>query len=77
MTLRSMNGLDRRKMRPETELSKSSQRLPAVARRVDGAVRNRLVDIEIPVADLEIEPAVGVGANPGLVVDGSALAAEI
>ena len=36
-----------------------------------------LVDIDIAVADLDVEATVGVGANPGFVMDGGTLAAEV
>jgi hypothetical protein len=49
----------------------------AVTRRVDGAAGDRLVDVEVAVADLQIEPAVWVRAHPRLVVNRGALAAEI
>src|SRR3989304_9845826 len=44
---------------------------------VHRAVRDRLVDVQVPVWDLEVEPAIGVRAGPGLEVDGRALAAEV
>jgi hypothetical protein len=44
---------------------------------VNGSARNRLVDVEVAVADLEVEAAVGIGTHPGFVVDGRALATEI
>ena len=37
----------------------------------------RLVEIDIPVADLDVEAAVGVGAYPGLIVYCCTLAAVI
>src|SRR5687768_11561411 len=44
---------------------------------VDGAARDRFVDVEVAVADLQVEAAVGIRADPGLVVNRGALAAEI
>ena len=49
--------------------------LSADSRGVHRAVRYRLVDVQVPVADLEIVPAIGVRAGPGLEVDRGALAA--
>jgi hypothetical protein len=47
--------------------------LVAGAGGVDGAAGDGLVDVEVAVADFEVEAAVGVGADPGFVVDGGAL----
>src|SRR6266540_2886057 len=44
---------------------------------MDNAARDRLVHIEVAVADFEIVAALRVRAGPGLVVDRGALAAEI
>jgi len=44
---------------------------------VDRAVVDGLVDEDLAVADLQVERAVGIGAHPGLVLDGSALVAEV
>jgi hypothetical protein len=42
-----------------------------------GAAGNGLVYIEVAVADLDVEAAIGVGTGPRLEVNGSALAAKI
>ena len=42
-----------------------------------GAAGNWLVKVDIAIADLDIESAVGVAAHPCLVVNWSALAPEI
>ena len=44
---------------------------------VHGAVGDGLLDVEVAVANLDVEAARGVGAGPRLEVDGSALAAEV
>ena len=44
---------------------------------MDGAAGNRLVDVEVTVADFQVETAVRVRADPRLVVNRGALAAEI
>lgn len=44
---------------------------------MDGAIRDGLIDVEVAVSDLEIEAAIWVRADPGFVVDGSALTAEV
>src|SRR5688572_2780298 len=49
----------------------------SVAGRVDGAVSDRLVHVEVAIADLQVEAALGVGANPGLVVNRCTLTAEV
>ena len=41
------------------------------------AIVNRLIDINIAVADFQIEPAFRIGTNPGFVLYSSTLAAEI
>jgi hypothetical protein len=40
-------------------------------------VVDRLVDEDVAVADLDAEPTFEVGADPGLIVNGGPLAAEI
>ena len=52
-------------------------RLSADARGVHGAAGDRLVDVEIAVADLDVKAARRVRAGPRFEVDGSALAAEV
>jgi hypothetical protein len=42
-----------------------------------GAAGYGLVHIEIAVADLDVEAAIGIGTGPRLKVNGSALAAKI
>ena len=49
----------------------------ARARGVPGAVRDGLVQVDVPVADLDVESAVGIGAHPRLVVDSRALPSEV
>ena len=44
---------------------------------VDLAVVDGLIDVEFAVADLDVVTAIGVGADPCLVMDWGALAAEI
>jgi hypothetical protein len=44
---------------------------------MDSATGDRLVHIEVAVTDLQVEAALGVGADPGFEVDRRALAAEI
>jgi hypothetical protein len=44
---------------------------------VQGAVVYGLVDENVPVADLNVEATSGISANPGLKVNGCALAPEI
>ena len=41
------------------------------------SVVDRFIDINITVADFEIEPTIRVGANPGFVLNGRSLAAKI
>ena len=41
------------------------------------AVVDRLVDINVTVADFQVEATIGIGAYPGFVLDGRALTAEI
>ena len=41
------------------------------------AVADRLVDVDIPVADLQVVTALGIGTNPGFIVDRSALITEV
>src|SRR5215208_622958 len=55
----------------------SSFRLLPEPGAVQRAAGDRLVDVEVAVADLDVEAALGVGAGPGLEVDGGALAPEI
>ena len=38
---------------------------------------NGFVDIDIPVPDFQVETTIRIGANPGFVVDGRPLTAEI
>ncbi len=52
-------------------------RLLSVAGSMEGAAGYGLVHIEIAVADLDVEAAIGIGAGPRLKVNGSALAAKI
>ena len=49
----------------------------AKAGTVQRAAGNRLIDVEIAVADLDIEATIGVCARPGFEVDRGALAAKI
>ncbi len=42
-----------------------------------GSIVNRFVYINVAVSDLEVKSAIGVGANPGFILDRRALAAEI
>jgi hypothetical protein len=51
-------------------------RLP-IARGVIRAVGDRLVQIDVTIANLDVEPALRVGANPCLVMDRGALATEV
>ena len=51
--------------------------LSAVAGRMDGAVGDGLVNVEVTVADLEVEAAIGVGTHPGFVVNGRTLATKV
>jgi hypothetical protein len=44
---------------------------------MERAGHDRFVSIDIPVADLQIEAAIGIGANPGFILDRRPLAAEI
>ena len=44
---------------------------------MDGATGDWFVHIEIAVANFQVETAIGFGADPGLVMDGGSLAAEI
>ena len=44
---------------------------------MNGAVRNRFVDVQVAVANLEIKTAIRVGTDPRLVVDRRPLTAEI
>ena len=44
---------------------------------VSRAVGDGLVQIDIAVADFDVESAIGVAANPRLVVNGRALASEV
>ncbi len=44
---------------------------------VDGPAHNGLVYIDVSVTYLDIEPAIGVGAYPGLIMDGCPLATEV
>jgi hypothetical protein len=44
---------------------------------VERSTDNRFVNIDITVPDFQVEPAIRVGAYPGLVVNGCALTAEI
>jgi hypothetical protein len=49
----------------------------ADARGVKSAVADGFLDIKVAVSNLDVETAGGVGARPGLKVDGCSLAAEI
>jgi len=51
--------------------------LPPNTVRVERPVANRLVNDDISVTDFDVVQARRVGANPGLVLDGSSLATEI
>ena len=44
---------------------------------VDGPAHNGLVYIDVSIADFDIEPAIRVGAHPGLIMDGCPLATEV
>lgn len=44
---------------------------------MNGAARNRLVNVQVTVANLEVEATIRVGADPRLIVDRCPLAAEI
>jgi hypothetical protein len=44
---------------------------------MERTAHDRFVPIDIAVADLEIEAAIGIGANPGFILDSRTLAAEI
>ena len=44
---------------------------------MDGPAHNGLVNVDVSIADLDIEPAVWVGAYPGLIMDRCPLAAEV
>jgi hypothetical protein len=44
---------------------------------MERSVADRLIDDDIAIADLDVVQARGVCANPGLVLDGSSLAAEV
>jgi hypothetical protein len=41
------------------------------------SVANGFVEINVTVADLDVEATIGVGADPSLIVDRGALATEI
>src|SRR5260221_99214 len=56
-------------------LPATDYRLPSV--RVHRAVVDRLVDEDLAVADLQIEGAIGVCANPGFVFDWRALVPKV
>ena len=49
----------------------------AETRRVRSSVRDRLVQIHIPVANLDVESAIGIAAYPSLIVYGSALTSKV
>ncbi len=42
-----------------------------------GSVINRLVNIDVPVSYLEVESAIWICANPGFILNGCALTAEV
>ena len=64
--------------RSEEPAATSSGSSPlAVARCVYGAAGDGLVNVEVAVADLQVEATVRVGANPRLEVNRRALAAEV
>jgi hypothetical protein len=44
---------------------------------MQGAAHDRLVDIDIAIPDFQVKPAIGIGANPGLIMDRCPLTAEI
>jgi hypothetical protein len=44
---------------------------------VEGPIADGLVDDDIAVTDFDVVKARWIGANPGLILDGSSLAAEI
>ncbi len=47
------------------------------ARSVRGTVADRLVQVDVAIANLDVETAVRVGACPCFVVDGCALASKV
>ena len=47
------------------------------AGRMHGPVTDGLVDEDVAVADLDVEPTFGVGADPGLIVNGGPLTAKV
>jgi len=44
---------------------------------MDGAAGDRLVHVEVTIANLQVEAAFRVGTNPGLEMNGCTLAAEV
>jgi hypothetical protein len=40
-------------------------------------VVDRLINIDIAISDFEIEPAIGISAHPGFILNGSSLTAKI
>ncbi len=42
-----------------------------------GPIVDRLINVNVAIPDLQVETALGVGANPGLILDRGALAAKI
>jgi hypothetical protein len=44
---------------------------------VERAAHDRFVSIDIAVPDFQVETAIGIGANPGFILDRCPLAAEI
>ena len=46
-------------------------------RSVGSAAHDRFVDVDIAVSDLYVEPAIGIGAHPGFVMDGGTLATVV
>jgi hypothetical protein len=51
--------------------------LPVAAIGVEGPIADGLVDDDIAVTDFDVVQARWIGTNPGLILDGSSLAAEI
>ena len=47
------------------------------ARTVQITAHDGLVNIDITIPDLEIEPAIGIGADPGFIVNVGSLATKI
>ena len=68
----------RQRRLPQSPTSAVSNRgLLANTWRVRRATGDRLVEVHVAVADLDVEATAGAAADPGLVVDGSALPSEV